>query len=84
VKVCHYCEDCLPKYGVGMDRLNNTEGYTEYNVVPCCAICNWVRANRFTVQEMERIGALLKTLRSERKINEINSGASGTNGAVSG
>jgi hypothetical protein len=43
-----------------------------------------VRANRFTVQEMERIGALLKTLRSERKINEINSGASGTNGAVSG
>lgn len=51
---CHYCKS-LPvestakdyKAGFivnGIDRLDNTKGYIEDNVVPCCKVCN--RAKR--------------------------------------
>lgn len=49
---CHYCGDTLSntkkvvyklggefKYN-GLDRVDNTKGYTLDNVVPCCGICN--------------------------------------------
>jgi hypothetical protein len=50
-KNCHYC-DQVPsnkaknqnKTGTyiynGVDRIDNTKGYIENNVVPCCRICN--------------------------------------------
>lgn len=42
---CYYC-GCQPKlgsYGIarnGVDRLDNTIGYTKDNCVPCCGMCN--------------------------------------------
>ena len=47
---CHYCggepsnslvqhEESLPVYQ-GIDRKDNSEGYTPDNVVPCCIVCN--------------------------------------------
>lgn len=36
---CHYCGDSE----VGVDRINNREGYVENNVVPCCTTCNMMK-----------------------------------------
>jgi hypothetical protein len=37
---CSYCGGKLPIVGYGIDRLNNKEGYTQFNVVACCERCN--------------------------------------------
>src|ERR1035437_824954 len=49
-KKCFYCEkrgtythDTQDKGVIrscGIDRVNNTEGYTKINCVPCCKMCN--------------------------------------------
>jgi hypothetical protein len=49
---CHYCgappsnlkrqKIYSLKYG-GLDRKDNTAGYTEENVVPCCKVCNFCK-----------------------------------------
>ena len=36
--------------GMGMDRTDNTLGYTTENCTPCCYLCNWMK-NRFSVAE---------------------------------
>jgi hypothetical protein len=40
-KPCHYCND--PIDGIGLDRKENTIGYTIDNTVSCCADCNWMK-----------------------------------------
>ena len=36
---CKYCG--LTRFGsIGANRLDNTKGHTQYNVVPCCPSCN--------------------------------------------
>jgi len=46
---CTYCGDppsnYIRKYNMsfaysGIDRVDNSKGYVEGNVVPCCAVCN--------------------------------------------
>jgi hypothetical protein len=41
-KPCYYCgaEVHFPETRNGLDRMDNTEGYVEGNVVPCCYPCN--------------------------------------------
>ena len=29
----------------GVDRVDSTQGYHRFNVVPCCARCNWMKAD---------------------------------------
>lgn len=54
-KPCHYCGDLETsvekskagfeyKY-TGLDRIDNSKGYTIDNVVPCCKICNQMKSN---------------------------------------
>ena len=58
---CYYCDEPPSQQGArkshaggiylfnGLDRVNNTKGYTIDNVVPCCIVCN--RAKRTMTQD---------------------------------
>ena len=37
---CFYCGGHLPRRGLGLDRINNSKGYSLDNCRPCCANCN--------------------------------------------
>ena len=37
-KSCHYCGGEIGT--IGLDRINNSLGYSVKNIVPCCATCN--------------------------------------------
>jgi len=50
---CYYCNS-LPDSnvtGIGLDRLDSTQGYALVNVVPCCGPCNVGRNINFTPEE---------------------------------
>lgn len=51
-KSCHYCAEALPEAGSGLDRKDNTIGYTIENVVPCCTRCNKMKNSYLTYNEM--------------------------------
>jgi hypothetical protein len=63
---CHYCGGQLCKSGVGLDRLDNSQGYTMTNVVPCCGVCNVWRADHFTPEEVKVAMAAIQNLRQEK------------------
>ena len=64
---CEYCEGQLPKFGMGLDRIDNTLGYVFGNVLPCCKECNIARGTFFTVDEMRRfIGPAIRAAREAR------------------
>jgi hypothetical protein len=48
---CHYCSGPLPRYGSGMDRIDNNKGYVVDNIIPCCTVCNLTRGDRWSVEE---------------------------------
>lgn len=50
---CYYCNGMLPPKGGGLDRMDNSKGYTKDNVVPACKACNVVRSCYLTVAEMK-------------------------------
>lgn len=51
---CHYCEsNILKETGCGLDRIDNSKGYTLNNIVPCCGKCNQIRNVHLTKDEME-------------------------------
>lgn len=64
--VCHYCGGSLPEYGYGIDRVNSRDGYTRENVVPCCRLCNTVKADELTYSEMVELGLTVAAIRRRR------------------
>lgn len=40
-KPCSYCGD--PIETAGIDRIDNSAGYTALNTVPCCSTCNFMK-----------------------------------------
>lgn len=58
-KPCIYCGSIN---NVGCDRLDNKRGHLIDNIVPCCYICNVVRSNLFTFEEMKRIGIVISDI----------------------
>lgn len=38
---CFYCGSEINT--IGLDRVDNTKGYESDNVVPCCALCNYMK-----------------------------------------
>lgn len=57
---CYYCDGTDD---LGFDRISNADGHNEDNVVICCSLCNRTRGDRFTVEQMKKLGAIIKTFR---------------------
>lgn len=54
---CTYCG--TTERPIGADRIDNDKGHTQDNCIPCCKICNKVRNNIFTVEEMKKLGKVI-------------------------
>ena len=68
---CFYnCGSQLNKGGYSLDRIDNSKGYSEDNVLPCCWNCNSLRRNKLSVEETIKIIQLLKDLRKTEAIWE--------------
>lgn len=66
---CCYCKESIEEEcGKGLDRIDNTKGYSLENVVSCCGDCNKTRGNRITHEEMKHV---MKTLIFLRRGCEI-------------
>lgn len=64
---CCYCNNLLEKKSLtasSIDRINNTLGYSDNNVLPCCGFCNKTRGDRLTVEETKAIISLILKLRN--------------------
>jgi len=60
--VCFYCGSALVFEGgptlqtASVDRIDNSKGYTQDNMVLCCQRCNVIKGSWFTFEEMLEIG----------------------------
>jgi hypothetical protein len=72
VNPCYYCGidfsiNKKTKYGQfkcnGLDRINNLNGYTMDNVLPCCHYCNAIRMDVLTVEETKAVVNHIKIIR---------------------
>lgn len=57
----------------GLDRIDNNLPHIKGNVAPSCAPCNFARGDRFTFEEMKRIGAVIKQIMADRNPKEVDS-----------
>lgn len=57
IQSCHYCGSALPRQGYGVDRVDNSKGYTMDNVVACCTLCNWTKGAFLSHDEMMLVAA---------------------------
>ena len=62
---CHYCGGALPVTRGGLDRVDNSKGYTFDNVVPCCSDCNRIKCHLLTHEEMYAVAQLLQAMRGK-------------------
>lgn len=63
LRKCVYCG--LPSQN--LDRVDNSIGHLESNCVPCCRLCNFTRADRFSYEEMLIIGKTVRQVIDNRK-----------------
>ena len=64
-KPCFYCDDA--ESPIGCDRIDNRLGHTPENVVPCCALCNRARGDRFSHTEMIELGKTMREIKLRRR-----------------
>lgn len=50
----------------GLDRIDNSKPHIKGNVAPSCAPCNFARGDRFTFEEMQRIGKVIRQVLKDR------------------
>ena len=61
---CVHCGTTgLPR---GLDRIDNGKAHVRGNVAPSCAPCNFARGDRFTFDEMQVIGAVIRKVLTDR------------------
>lgn len=64
------CTYCGTSENIGCDRIDNKKGHTKDNVIPCCYVCNTVRGDNFTVDEMKVLGKHIAEINNNRlKLN---------------
>lgn len=73
---CNYC-GCLLKYGhrfdaPSVDRMINNREYAKDNIILSCRLCNSVKNNFFSVNEMKEIGNLIQKFKKERNTIKVN------------
>ena len=66
---CHYCLNDLNSTGTALDAMNNEDGHTCFNVVPCCWPCNIVKMDNFTYGEMMLLSPVLRIIKQQRGEN---------------
>ena len=57
----------MPVKRLGIDRLDSEADYVPENMVPCCFVCNQIKSDRFTPDEMKIIGASVAQIWIERQ-----------------
>lgn len=50
----------------GIDRLDNTKGYTPENSVACCKHCNSLKGDRLTPEETKAAAEAIKRVREQK------------------
>lgn len=65
---CCYCGTIA--HNRGLDRIDNRKPHVRGNVQPACAPCNFARGDRFTVEEMMRIGVVIRQIWQDRASTE--------------
>ena len=55
----------------GVDRIDNSRGYEEGNVVPCCRQCNWSKRDLTTEQFLAWVLRVNKHLLHEIELNQM-------------
>lgn len=62
---CFYCDGVFGRVtqSIGLDRIDNTLGYEQKNVLSCCNICNRTRNSHFSVQETRAMIQLVIAMR---------------------
>jgi 5-methylcytosine-specific restriction endonuclease McrA len=82
VSECHYCGstvDWMPyrKFGSGtrvgsnLDRKDNSTGYIKENLVVACKMCNRIKNNHLSYEEMLRLSPVLREIIAERQRGAI-------------
>lgn len=67
--LCGYCEFPVSPTGIGLDRLDNSRGYSPDNVLPCCGECNVARNDLFSPDAMRRhLGPAIRRSKEETLI----------------
>jgi hypothetical protein len=66
---CFYCKYTKDGEVVGLDRLNNNEGYTEGNCVPCCAPCNILKGTQHPQEFIDKLSAIHKYAATKEPIS---------------
>ena len=57
-KPCHYCGEDIET--IGLDRVDNSSGYTVENTVPCCFGCNKIKQAMTLEDFLNKISAIYK------------------------
>jgi hypothetical protein len=67
---CYYCGKLLPSLGI--DRVNNDEGYTLKNCVPCCSRCNRMKMADTQEEFLQQITNIYKHFKIIKKTSQCN------------
>lgn len=63
---CLYCNGFSSgKTFCGIDRLDNTQGYTFFNSVPCCKYCNKMKLDKTHEEFLDHIHKIYKRFKKE-------------------
>lgn len=68
------CVHCGTKdLPIGLDRIDNRKPHIKGNVSPSCAPCNFARGDRFSFEEMQIIGKVIRRVLADRLSNPAQS-----------
>lgn len=81
INKCHYCNSNIVWYpydtltpnkkkishSYHLDRKDNTQGYTSSNCVVCCSLCNYIKSNLLSYEEMSILAPSLQIIQNNRQ-----------------